>query len=350
MGILSGLFTKKHSWDKACAAEKNVYEKDDGTLSMSFTFTEAADTILPMDPANMYETEQAVGDYRLCFVCARTGEVVDDLPFYACIPILADYVLEQRKPYVLICGLRLEEMRELCARVRQNETAKQRLREKFKKNLEFLKSAEMCPQKMQKVFAGPQVTVKTFEDIGFSSGEIIAADPICYLSSKGLDSGLVTTIGNIPAGVYPVSFGILRSEEIGIRMTGMKVSLKKSDTVQYERCETGIAVDAGMITLCDAGAVKSYCLFEEKWYEAHPDQNFYDDYLDALFKASYREYPDLQRADGDFICFRIPDSEDKMIMVASGFGDGYYPVYIGYDANHEMTEVATVFIDPDIFD
>ena len=40
------------------------------------------------------------------------------------------------------------------------------------------------------------------------------------------------------------------------------------------------------------------------------------------------KYPQFQRQGGDFIEWENPKTKNKLIMVASGFGDGFYPSLI----------------------
>ena len=37
-------------------------------------------------------------------------------------------------------------------------------------------------------------------------------------------------------------------------------------------------------------------------------------------------------------------------MAASGFGDGFYGMFWGQDADGKIVELVTVFIDPDLYE
>ena len=69
-----------------------------------------------------------------------------------------------------------------------------------------------------------------------------------------------------------------------------------------------------------------------------------------MFADSYEALPSLQRENGDFIRFSIPDGEDEIVMAASGFGDGFYSAFWGKDENGEIAELVTVFIDPALYE
>ena len=49
---------------------------------------------------------------------------------------------------------------------------------------------------------------------------------------------------------------------------------------------------------------------------------------------------------GDFITWINPIYHRNMIMVASGFGDGFYQSYIGYDENNDVCEIIVPMINP----
>lgn len=218
MGIFDKFKKKKDLWEEAYQAQARIYGKEDESPVMVFTLTETVDTILPMDPANMYETEQEIGDYRLCFVSLKNnGEVIADLPFYACISQLSNYVIEQRNPFVLIKGLKLDELESLTHNINSEIEERERVNEKFHKNLDFLKSSVANFDKIQKAFSDSRVTLKTFENVNFSSGKIVAADPICYLLSREINDNLMATIEGIPVIVSKLEY------------LDLKISLHKSE-------------------------------------------------------------------------------------------------------------------------
>lgn len=101
-----------------------------------------------------------------------------------------------------------------------------------------------------------------------------------------------------------------------------------------------------MFTFCDKEAAESYWKVLYAWYKEHPNGNWYNDYLADLFKESTEAYPDLQREGSDFIRFKIPESNNEIVMVATGFGDGIYQVFWGVDKNGKRCELVTLFVDP----
>ena len=88
----------------------------------------------------------------------------------------------------------------------------------------------------------------------------------------------------------------------------------------------------------------AYCDFEEKWYQENPEKNIYDDFFEEIFAQNAIEHPLYQREGGDWINFKIPHTDLTIPMIQSGFGDGNYPVYFGYDKDHQLCDVVIEYI------
>lgn len=69
-----------------------------------------------------------------------------------------------------------------------------------------------------------------------------------------------------------------------------------------------------------------------------------------FFTESEKALPAYQREDGDFIEWTNPNSRNKMVMIASGFGDGFYQSFWGYDKENELCELIVPMVNPDIFE
>ena len=106
----------------------------------------------------------------------------------------------------------------------------------------------------------------------------------------------------------------------------------------------GFNVDAGLATIVDVATRNAYCDFKDKWYAENPDKNIYDDFFTEVFANNAEENPNYQREGGDWINFKLPNSELSIPMIQSGFGDGRYPVYFGYDENGELCDLVVEYI------
>lgn len=103
----------------------------------------------------------------------------------------------------------------------------------------------------------------------------------------------------------------------------------------------GFGVDAGLGCITDAEVLP----FVDIFIDEINVENVYDDYFAGLFAKSYKDNPKNQREAGDWINWKVPNTEYQIPMFASGFGDGTYPVYFGYDANEEICGLYIQFID-----
>ena len=70
------------------------------------------------------------------------------------------------------------------------------------------------------------------------------------------------------------------------------------------------------------------------------------DYFASFFQESYQEHPDIQREDGDFLLWQVPDTAYRLAMFASGMGDGIYSGYWGVNAEGNPVELVIPFINP----
>ena len=112
----------------------------------------------------------------------------------------------------------------------------------------------------------------------------------------------------------------------------------------------GFPVEAGMMSFCDAKVAEEYRMFLENWEKQNPQKNHYDDYFADFFAESYKRLPAYQREDGDFIEWVNPETGNKMVMIASGFGDGFYQSFWGYDIEGEICELIVPMVNPDLFE
>ena len=232
---------------------------------------------------------------------------------------------------------------------------------KFKENVSFRTQEEIPVETIESQFVKSESRffIKVGE-IDCPTGRIITADPLAYLGSSHFSPELAQAI---PVGTYPVLVSVCRHEDIGIRMCTAKLKVKEDKPVRYVRTtaipETaiqvkdgvleGFPVDAGMMCFCDAQVEKEYSAFLDEWYSKNPDGNHYDDYFAEFFAKSYEEMPAYQRKGGDFIQWENPNTGNKMVMISSGLGDGFYNSYYGYNDKDEVCEIIVPLLNPEIF-
>ena len=97
----------------------------------------------------------------------------------------------------------------------------------------------------------------------------------------------------------------------------------------------------------DTEGAKLTVEYVSKLEKENPDfGNMYDDYFDALLQENYKKYPDYQRDCGDFLNWTIPGMDKNVVIFASGWGDGVYPCYWGYNNEGKICSLTISFIEP----
>lgn len=144
-------------------------------------------------------------------------------------------------------------------------------------------------------------------------------------------------------------------------MCTAKLKIKDSKAVKYEiakqkrdgskiKLMDAILVDAGVMAFIDAQVCEECREFLLSLYNKNNDINIYDDYFFNLFKKSYEKYPEIQRTDGDFFEWKNPNTNNSLVMISTGFGDGIYNCFWGYDQDGDICELVVPFINPDLIE
>ena len=244
----------------------------------------------------------------------------------------------------------------------------------------------------EKVIGNMGVDVLDIGAVHFPTGTIFACDPLVELEDTP------PFIQTIPAGTYPVKICVVPSEKYGDRYACVKVEVSREKPIRYELGMTGkedldeelgedeyfgFGVDAGMGCVADIqtqAAFKTYwakrleeelgeddyfgfgvdagmgCIadiqtqaaFKRYWakrLEEDPDIDPYNDLFCDLMEENAKAHPKYQESHGDWLNWTIPGTDCNLPVFSSGWGDGYYPVYFGYDAKGEICAVYVRFID-----
>lgn len=195
-------------------------------------------------------------------------------------------------------------------------------------------------------------------EIFLPTGEVVVSDPLCYLGQEEKLS--VPFVEKLPSGKYTVTLGVLHHPEFGDRYAAARLSVTDQRPVRYQLALRpgekpgdvksgayyGFGVDTGLGCFCDRQTEGEYSDFLSAWRKENPNGNHYNDYFEGLFAENYRRRPELQREGGDWLDWTVPGTEHNLIMFNSGFGDGYYPAFWGYDAQGEICCLTVRFIGP----
>lgn len=219
-----------------------------------------------------------------------------------------------------------------------------------------------CPVNLNTYFEQPEIVGKQLAviDIGpcdIPSGQILVRDPLCYLEDRAEQPYFCTAA----TGSYRTEICVVKPDEEGdcARYAAARLQFSKVPAVRFEEALIGnedlegledesyfgFPVDAGLACICDETLHQAFCDFAEHWYQEHPNGNLYDDYFAVLFAESYQAHPEFQREGGDWLNWMIPGTQYHLPLFQSGFGDGIYPAYWGYDTNGNICQLVIQFID-----
>lgn len=230
------------------------------------------------------------------------------------------------------------------------------------KKLESVREKTVCPVNFNEYFeqnqiGGKDMAVMNIGHCSIPSGNILVRDPLCYLRVQGARPYFLTAT----PGEYQTEVCVVKPGDDGdcARYAAVRIKFSSAPAVKFEEALIGdedlkelekeayfgFCVDAGLACICDETLHKAFCDFFESWGKENPDGNIYDDYFAPLFAENYKLRPEFQREGGDWLNWTIPGTGYHMPIFQSGFGDGVYPVYWGYDSKGLICQLVVQFID-----
>ena len=206
----------------------------------------------------------------------------------------------------------------------------------------------------EKVIGNMGVDVLDIGAVHFPTGTILACDPLVELEDTQ------PFIQTIPAGTYPVKICVVPSEKYGDRYACAKVEITKEKPVRYELGMVGnedldeelndgdyfgFGVDAGMGCVADIQTQTAFKAYWNKRLDEDPDIDPYNNLFCDLLEENAKDHPLYQESYGNWLNWTVPGTVCNLPIFSSGWGDGYYPVYFGYNANNETCAIYVHFID-----
>ena len=224
---------------------------------------------------------------------------------------------------------------------------------------EAVKQALVCKNDLdayftEKKIGNAQVDTLDIGTVHFPTGTILACDPLVELGEA------LPFIQTVPAGTYPVTICVVPSETYGDRYACVKVAISNNKPVRYEMGMVGAEnldeelqedeffgffVDAGMGCIADLKAQEA---FKAYWEQREMEDESIDPYNDLfcdLLEENFQAHPQYQRDGGDWLNWTVPGTDCNIPIFASGWGDGVYPCYFGYDAEGNVCGMYIRFID-----
>ena len=243
------------------------------------------------------------------------------------------------------------------------QAIRQTLMDIFNRNLKFISRTELDVDTIERQFVRDDKHCWfSFGSVDFPTGKVIVSDPFYYLYKWGEPPVIAPVLNiEIPKGSFHVEISVARNEFVGIRVCSARIKIKPTSAVRYElavptddtaamMCSdgalTGFPVECGMMCFCDVQVADEYREFMAK----HNYTNAYDDYFkNILVRRSDEEDPE-HKYDEDFAEWANPDSGNRMAIVHTGLGDGFYQVFWGYDKDGDICELTVPFIAPSLLD
>lgn len=195
---------------------------------------------------------------------------------------------------------------------------------------------------LEKAFGGEQFYTKSLGMLNISTGNIVVCDPLILYEDKPLST-------RFPTGAFPVELAVLLIDDdddahgepdervafARIVFSGEPVSYWRmavwegTDTNNLEDDEyIGYSVDAGTGCFMDKLACDKLRSMSDSDEEG----------FDAIWEEMEASYKDTRS-------WLLKDLDDGLNIAAfsSGFGDGVYPTYIGYDSEGKIARLTTDF-------
>ena len=175
----------------------------------------------------------------------------------------------------------------------------------------------------EKEIKGTKIDQMEIGMVSFPTGTVVACDPLVELGEAS------PYLQTVPAGIYPVSICVALSEKYGDRYACVKVAVSGEKPVRH-----------GLY--CRRKAFRKYW---EQREDEDEDIDLYNDLFDDLLAESYEKSPRYQREGGDWLNWTVPGTDLSFPIFTSGWGDGVYPCYFGYDAEGRICGLYIHFID-----
>lgn len=191
-------------------------------------------------------------------------------------------------------------------------------------------------------------------DVNLPTGKIIVADPF-------FTSEQAPFARTVEPDKYPVYIYVSKIDELHHRIAYAKIKFRPEDASKWILALTedlteeemndlgeeefyGFPVESGLAAFLDAETNEILSSKMDAVQEKDPDSNYYDEVLAEEFIA-YSGKHNLSRELGDWNDHHPDkDSDNNVIMFASGWGDGYYPAYWGMDEEGNTIELVIDFL------
>lgn len=191
-------------------------------------------------------------------------------------------------------------------------------------------------------------------DVNLPTGKIIASDPFFTFDQRPFTR-------SVEPDKYPVYIYMAEVDEHHHRVAYAKIKFRPEEAHKWILAITdditkeemnelnedeffGFPVDSGLACFLDEETNERLTAKMDEIQDKDPESNYYDEVLADEFK-NYSGKNKFSRSLGDWNDhYPDKDSDNNVIMFASGWGDGYYPAYWGLNENGDSIELVIDFL------
>lgn len=191
-------------------------------------------------------------------------------------------------------------------------------------------------------------------DLNLPTGKIIVSDPFFSLEQRPFAR-------TVEPDKYPVYIYVSEIDTLHHRIAYAKIKFRPEvpkkwilaltdDLTNDELTDLGedefygFPVESGLACFLDEETNVRFVAKMDELQEKNPEANYYDDVLSQEF-MDYSGKNNFSRELGDWNDHHPDtDSDNNVIMFASGWGDGYYPAYWGLNENGNTIELVIDFL------
>lgn len=210
----------------------------------------------------------------------------------------------------------------------------------FRKNLDILSKIPKDVDMIKELFDDKKFEINEYNVVNFNTGKLVLADPYYYAEAEEIMDVMEETFS---AGKYGVTISSKTVEGLGKRIYGVKLNITNKEAVKYIELKPEgrdwqvVGVDSGLCAIADKETQEEFKAFYDKWHRENKGKNFYDEYLCHIFEDDY-----------NIGVWKSDQSENNILIVHTGFGDGVYNPLCGYDDAEKLANVVIIFIAPEI--
>jgi len=210
----------------------------------------------------------------------------------------------------------------------------------FRKNLDIISEIPKDVDMIEKLFCSKNFELNEDNFVNFNTGKLVLADPYYYLGDEDVMDIMEETIH---PGKYSVTISSKEKDGLGRRIYGIKLNITDKKAVNYIELKPEghewqvVGVDSGLCAIADKSTQEEFKAFYEYWYNENKEKDFYDNYLCKIFKEN-----------DDIGIWKNEKTDNDILIVSSGFGDGIYNPLCGYDIDGNLVNVVIIFIAPEI--